>query len=113
MEKIVQQIKKVFPTQMEVAIKYYTILSVLNNLSLSEREVQLIAFTAIKGNISTGGKKEEFIKMFNSSRGTIGNMMAKLGRMGMFTKIGGKICVHPSLILDFNNAYIYLNICKA
>jgi hypothetical protein len=46
---IVQRLKKEVSTDIELAIKYYSILSVINNLNLTEREIQLISFTAIKG----------------------------------------------------------------
>jgi hypothetical protein len=37
------------------------ILSAVNGLKLTEREIQLIAFTAVKGNISYGSIREEFL----------------------------------------------------
>ena len=49
---IVQSLKKDVSTDFQLAEKYYSILFTINNLHLTEREIQLIAFTAIKGNIT-------------------------------------------------------------
>ena len=45
---IIQKLKKDVYTDIELAEKYYSILSAINNLHLTEREIQLISFTAIK-----------------------------------------------------------------
>ena len=49
---VVQRLKKIIDSEMELATKYYSILSAINNLHLTEREIQLISFTAIQGNIT-------------------------------------------------------------
>ena len=68
---IVQSLKKVVDTDMQLAEKYYNILFTINNLHLTEREIQLIAFTAIKGNITYANVREEFCKTYNSTSPTI------------------------------------------
>jgi hypothetical protein len=67
-----------------IAEKYYGILSVINDLKLTEREIQLVAFTAIKGNISNANVREEFCKKYNTSSATINNIISKLKKFGMF-----------------------------
>ena len=49
---IVQRLKTSIEGSIAMAEKYYRILSAVNNLKLTKREIQLIAFAAIKGNIS-------------------------------------------------------------
>jgi hypothetical protein len=61
---IVQSLKKVVDTDFQLAEKYYNILFTINNLHLTEREIQLIAFTAIKGNITYANVREEFCKTY-------------------------------------------------
>jgi hypothetical protein len=48
----VQKLKKPVEDQFATAEKYYALLSALNGLKLTQREIQLVAFTAIRGNIS-------------------------------------------------------------
>ena len=98
---IVQKLKRDVSTDMELAEKYYSILSAINNLHLTEREIQLIAFTAIKGNITFANVREEFCKTYKSTSPTINNIVSKLKRLGIFTKENGKVKVNPKIIIDF------------
>ena len=98
---IVQSLKKVVDTDMQLAEKYYSILFTINNLHLTEREIQLIAFTAIKGNITYANVREEFCKTYNSTSPTINNIVSKLKRLGIFVKENGKVKVNPKIIIDF------------
>lgn len=98
---IVQSLKKVVDTDMQLAEKYYSILFTINNLHLTEREIQLIAFTAIKGNITYANVREEFCKTYNSTSPTINNIVSKLKRLSIFIKENGKVKVNPKIIIDF------------
>jgi hypothetical protein len=98
---IVQSLKKVVDTDMQLAEKYYSVLFTINNLHLTEREIQLIAFTAIKGNITYANVREEFCKTYNSTSPTINNIVSKLKRLGIFIKENGKVKVNPKIIIDF------------
>jgi hypothetical protein len=86
-----------------MAEKYYSVLSTINNLKLTQREVQLVAFTAIRGNISYSSIREDFCKKYNSTSPTINNIISKLKRIGVFVKDGSKIKVNPVIILNFSN----------
>ena len=86
-----------------VAERYYSILSALNDLHLTQREVQLIAFAAVRGNMSYANVKEEFCKKYNSSSPTISNIVSKLKKMHILVKDGGKIKVATVIALNFNN----------
>jgi len=98
---IVQKLGGSFKDKYELAEKYYTLLSALNNLRLTERDVQLIAFTAVKGNMSYANYREEFCKKYSTSSPTINNIISKLKKMGVLIKDNGKIKVVPVLVLDF------------
>ena len=98
---VVQRLKKDVNTDMELAMKYYSILSVINNLHLTEREIQLISFTAIKGNITYANVREEFCKTYNSTSPTINNIISKLKKMSIFIKENGKVKVNPIITIDF------------
>ena len=84
------------------AEKYYSILSSVNNLKLTEREIQLVAYTAIKGNITYANVREEFCKRYNTSGPTINNIISKLKKMKIFIKENGKVKINPLIVLDFN-----------
>ena len=98
---IVQSLKKVVQSDIQLAEKYYNILFTINNLHLTEREIQLIAFTAIKGNITYANVREEFCKTYNSTSPTINNIVSKLKRLGIFVKENSKVKVNPKISIDF------------
>lgn len=98
---ITQKLKKGIKDDFELAQKYYSILSDVNGLRLTEREIQLVAFTAIKGNISNGNVRDEFCSKYNTSSPTINNIISKLKKVGIFVKEGGKVKVNPVIVLDF------------
>lgn len=99
---VVQRLKKDVSTDIELAEKYYSILSAINNIGLTQREIQLIAFTAIKGNITYANVREEFCKTYNTTSPTINNIISKLKKIGIFIKENGKVKVNPVLnSIDF------------
>ena len=98
---IVQRLKKDVSTDMELAMKYYSILSTINSLNLTEREIQLVSFTAIKGNITYANVREEFCKTYNSTSPSINNIISKLKKVGIFIKENGKVKVNPVITIDF------------
>jgi hypothetical protein len=85
-----------------MAEKYYSMLSTINDLKLTTREVQLVAFTAIHGNISYSNIREDFCNKYNSTSPTINNIISKLKRIGVFVKDGTKIKVNPVILLPFD-----------
>lgn len=98
-----QKLKRSLPDSYVIAEKYYTFLSIVNNLNLTEREIQLVAFTAIKGNISYANNRQEFCDRHNSSEATIYNIISKLKKIGVLIKDGNKVKVNPVISLDFES----------
>ena len=98
---IVQRLKKIVDSDIELAMTYYSVLSAINNLHLTEREIQLISFTAIKGNITYANVREEFCKTYNSTSPSINNIISKLKKVGIFIKENGKVKVNPIISIDF------------
>jgi len=99
---IIQKLKRSIDTDIELAMLYYSILSAINSLKLTEREIQLISFTAIKGNITYANVREEFCRTYNSTSPSINNIISKLKRVGIFIKENGKVKVNPIITIDFN-----------
>jgi hypothetical protein len=97
-----QKLKKVDSNALTVAERYYSILSVINDLELTKRELQLIAFTAMRGNMSYKEYREEFCSMYKSSSPSINNMISKLKKSNILVKDNNKIKVHPKIQLDFS-----------
>lgn len=102
----IQKLRKQESSSLGVAIRYYSILSAINDLKLTEREIQLIAFTAIKGNISYSTNREEFCSIYKSSSATINNIISRLKKINILIKDASKIKVNPKILLDFNSDII-------
>jgi hypothetical protein len=109
METIIQKIRKELSRE-DVAYSYYAIISSINKLGLTDRELQLLSFTALRGGITNPAAKKDFCEKYNSSLATINNMISKLRRLGVFVKKGNKISIHTAISLDFNKN-IVLQLC--
>ena len=96
-----QKWKKAYRDKYDLAFRYYGLLSTLNSLSLTERELQLLAFTAVKGNISYANVRDEFCRRYNTTSPTINNMISKLKKLHVFIKDNGKVKVNPKLVINF------------
>lgn len=112
MEKIiVQKMKKKERDSFSIAERYYYILSAINDLHLTEREVQLIAFTAVRGNLSYKHFREEFCEKQKTSMPTMNNIISKMKKLNILIKDNHKIKVNPVITLDFNkNICLQINI---
>ena len=99
---IKQTLKKTCSDGFELAQRYYSLLSSLNNLHLTERELQLLSFASIKGNISYANIRQEFCEKYDTSNATINNMISKLKKMGVLVKEASKVKVNPIIVLDFS-----------
>lgn len=108
MEKrvVLQKVKKEEEDKYALAERYYGIMSSVNSLGLTQREIQLMAFACIRGNISYTEIKDDFCKRCNTSVPTINNMISRLRRVGVLVKDNGKMKVHPLLSIDFNKDVI-------
>jgi len=98
---MLQKLKNSSEDSFSLAEKYYSILSAVNSLKLTHREIQLVAFTAIKGNISYSNIRQEFCDRYGSTSPTINNIISKLKRVNILIKDGTKVKVNPMIILPF------------
>jgi predicted HTH transcriptional regulator len=103
---VLQKLKKDVKDEFSKAEYYYSIISVVNNLNLTEREIQLVAFTSVKGNITYANVREEFCKKYNTSSATINNIISKLKKLKIFVKEEGKVKVNPVIVLNFSSPVI-------
>lgn len=98
---ILQKLRRKEDSDILIAEKYYTILSAVNNLNLTTREIQLVAFTAVKGNISYANNRQEFCEMYKTTSPTINNIISKLKKINVLVKDGTKVKVNNMIVLDF------------
>lgn len=111
---LVQRIDKVYTNKIECSIVYYSVLSALNNLNLTKSEIELLAFTNVRGTISSITAKKEFIKIYNVHMNTIGNMITRLSKRKLLVKTDTKVHVHPSISISFDKDFILnINIVNA
>jgi len=102
MENVIVQTLKTTGDALTIAEKYYELLSTVNSIRLTQREVQLVAFTAIRGSMSYANVRNEFCKKYSTTTPTINNIISKLKKVGLLIKKDGKIIVNPIVALDFN-----------
>ena len=98
---VIQQLQKSLQDEYAVAQKYYSILSAINNLGLTKREIELVAFTAVKGTISYANTRTQFCEKYGTTTATINNIVSKLKKLGIFVKQLGKVKVNPIIVVDF------------
>lgn len=101
-KQIVQKMRKREDTPFQIAQKYYGIISVLNGLGLTEREIELLSFSATRGSVSVGNVKEEFCERFDTSLASVNNIVSRLKKKGVLMKRNGKVFIVPPISLDFS-----------
>lgn len=102
MSIVVQKIEKHLSSELQKAIKYYSILCAINEIRLSRRQLELLSFIAVKGSISSPATRREFVETFNSSLPSLENLKGKLVRKGWLVEIDRKYKVNPKLNVDFS-----------
>jgi hypothetical protein len=107
---VLQKIRRIEKDEFAIAEKYYSLLSAVNNLHLTNREVQLLAFTAIRGNISYASNRKEFCEKHDTTSPTINNIISKLKKINVLVKDGSKVKVNPVILLPFEKEDVTLEI---
>lgn len=102
---VIQKINKTIePLQM--AISYYGMISVVNNIPLTRKQIILLAYIATKGSIRSLSAKTEFCRVYDTSVPYIHKMTKDLLRKGFLIKDKNKLKLNPSINLDFTNPVI-------
>ncbi len=93
----------------DVGVKYFSIISIINNLKLNNRQIELLAFVNIKGTISPKTFREEFVAQFKSSANTLNNLISQLQRKKLLVKDdNGKLRINSSLKVSLTDGIIML-----
>lgn len=103
MKTILQKLRRVEVDDYQMAERYYTILSAINNLKLTQRELQLISFTAIRGNISYANIRKDFCEKYGTTNPSINNIISRMKKLGILVKDGSKVKVNSQILLNFEN----------
>ena len=99
---IVQKINTNISSSEELAFKYFSILSTINNMEMVKRDVQLISY-AISQNKDVSEIKVEFVEKFGSSMATVGNIISKLYKLNVLKKNKRIVSINPKLLFDFES----------
>jgi hypothetical protein len=109
--KKIQKIEKLYSSQIEVAKQYYKIVFEMNGIHIRDKELELIAFSAVRGTISTPPIREEYIETCKVSNASMHNMSARLQKFKVFIKDKeGKVRVNPQIHPDFSQPEILIAI---
>lgn len=103
---IVQKIKTTDSTDYSRARKYFATISSLNSLSLSNMELNLLAFVATTGCISNSDNKQSFCTKFDSTKYSVNNTIHQLKKKGFLVKAENKVNIPKQLALDFSSPII-------
>ena len=99
---IVQKINTQIDGSFDLAFKYFSILSTINDMEMVKRDIQLIAYS-ISENKPVSEVKTEFVEKFGSSMATVGNIISKLYKLNILKKNKRVVTVNPKLLFDFNS----------
>lgn len=108
-----KKFKKELDSKKKIAYIYFSILSVLNNLNLAERELELLSYIGNRGTISSIESKTEYTKIYNISIATLNNVISKLYSKKLLIKNDGRIVINPKVDIDFStsNEFNFTTIC--
>jgi len=100
MEKIVVQ--KIVKVNSDVTQMYFRVVSAINDLQLTDRDISLLSFVANKGNISDKSLRMEFCVENNTTPDSINNIVSKLKRIGILIKQERVIGLSPIFRFDYS-----------
>lgn len=106
-DMIVQRLGIRVGAPIEMAERYYSVLAAVNSISLTQRELQLLSFMAVRGSISFANVKKEFCEKYHSTVPTVTNIISKLKRMGFLVKVENRVVISSSIGLDFTNDIVF------
>lgn len=102
MEANFQRVVKSYESEFEIAKKYYTIIFSVNDIHLTRMEMNLVAFAATHGTLSTPPIKQQFCKEFDVPTASVYNMIGKLKKLEIFIKDrDGKLRINPIILPNF------------
>lgn len=102
---VVQKLSKEVEDRYSLAYKYYGILSIINDMNLVKRDIQLLSYSILM-DAPVSEIKEKFVEEFNSSMPTVGNIISKLYKLHVLQKNKRVITINPVLLINFESNLI-------
>lgn len=99
MENVVVQ--RMVKTGADVPGIYFKVVSAVHSLNLTERDIKLLAFVAVHGNISDKGLRKEFCELTDTTIDAVNNVVSRLKKMGFLVKEKGVIKLSGYFQFDF------------
>ena len=84
-----------------LAKRYLALIFLLNDIHVTKRELDILAFTAIRGSISTVAAKRDCLEKFQISNSSLNNTVSTLQQKKLLVK-DGKTKLNPALSIDFS-----------
>lgn len=101
MEIVAQSIQKAYNDKLSIAEKYYRLLFDVNNMEVTDIQMQMIAYCAVRGTLSTPPIRDGFLERYKIAKGTFYNNIGKLLERKLLVKHNKKIRVNPVIMLDW------------
>ena len=98
----IEKNQQTYEKPIERAIAYYRTLFALNNIKLQKKELELLAFTSIRGTITPPSARQEFCEQFKTTINHTENLKASLIKKGYLVKKDSVYRVLPALQKDFS-----------
>lgn len=96
-----QVITKYYSDSYEMAKAYYSFILALNHIHVAPMELSVLAFTGVKGTISTGGAVRQYIELFGSTPATIANVKIELFKKQLLVLENRKYVVNKQIAPGF------------
>lgn len=90
-------LKKSYEDRYLMAQSYFRVILGVLGENLTPKELQLLSFIAVRGNILTTTIRNDFMERYNTTQATINNTLAKLKKRKLVIKEPGKIVVNPQI----------------
>lgn len=106
-----QKIEKRYDDPLVLAYHYYTIICKLNNIKVTNLQLKLLAFCAVRGSVYKPGRREEFMKLTGAPANSVYNLVYQLCKKRLLQKTdNGDVMVLPSICPNFKDPTLLLSI---
>lgn len=91
-----------YNTELDIAVKYFTVVSTLYSLPITQKEILFLSYLTVKGGVFNTVIRNSFIQEHGISSAAIYNIISKLKKYKVLMKTDKQISVHPNLKPDFS-----------
>lgn len=105
------KIKKKLKNEFDLAVKYFGVISILNDFNWTKMEIHILAFTLITGNINIGEPRKTFLNWYGSSkRSYLSTLLFSMQKKGLIIRKDKNLILNPSLLIELEkNLILQLN----